>query len=114
MLMTTIEKAFNSIWHVTHRQSLRNRMLVYWAILSLGPILVGASLWATSSVARESFGQIAGIPTSLSFALSLIPLIITGIGFSALFVSVHNFRVHWKDALEIVRESWREQGCTYV
>src|SRR3546814_20789042 len=74
-------------------------MLVYWAILSLGPILVGASLWATSYVARESFGQIAGIPTSLSFALSLIPLIITGIGFSALFVSVPNFRVHWKDAL---------------
>src|SRR3546814_11382461 len=60
MLMTTIEKAFNSIWHVTHRQSLRKRMLVYWAILSLRPILVGASLWATSYVARESLGQNIG------------------------------------------------------
>lgn len=99
MLMTTIEKAFNSIWNVASLQSLRKRVLVYWAILSLGPVLVGASLWATSYVARESFGNLDTMPTSLSFTLSIIPLCVTGFGFSALFVNVPNTRVYWKDAL---------------
>jgi membrane protein len=99
MLMTTIEKAFNSIWNVRHLQSLRKRILVYWAILSLGPVLVGASLWVTSYVARQSLGQFAAMSTGLSFALSIIPLCVTGLGFSALFVYVPNTQVHWKDAL---------------
>lgn len=98
MLMATVEKAFNRIWHVTRRPPLRRRMLVYWAILSLGPVLIGASLWATSYVARKSFGQVTEIPTGLSFALSLIPLVITGIGFAALFVGVPNRRILWRDA----------------
>jgi len=98
MLMATVEKAFNKIWHVVRRQSLRKRVLVYWAILTLGPILAGASLWATSYVARRSFGPVATIPTSLSFVLSLIPLAITGIGFATLFVGVPNCRVYWRDA----------------
>ncbi|HEU0231165.1 MAG TPA: YihY family inner membrane protein [Burkholderiaceae bacterium] len=98
MLMATVEKAFNRIWHVTRRPPLRRRMLVYWAILSLGPVLAGASLWATSYVARKSFGHVTEISTSAGFALSLIPLVITGIGFAALFVGVPNRRIAWRDA----------------
>ena len=98
MLMATVEKAFNRIWLVTRETPLRRRILVYWAILTLGPVLTGASLWTTSYVARESFGRTTEIPASMSFALSLIPLVVTGIGFAALFVGVPNRRVLWKDA----------------
>lgn len=99
MLMMTIDEAFNDIWQVEHQRPLRQRILVYWAILSLGPILAGGSLWATSVLARESLGQIDELPAIASVALSLVPLIITGLAFTALFVGVPNRRVLWRDAL---------------
>ncbi|TAM83778.1 MAG: YihY family inner membrane protein, partial [Candidimonas sp.] len=98
LLMATVEKAFNRIWHVTRRPPLRRRMLVYWAILTLGPILAGASLWATAAIARASFGRSAQMAAGLGLALSFIPLAVTGIGFATLFVTVPNRRILWKDA----------------
>lgn len=98
-LIMTIDEAFNNIWQVEQQRPLRQRMLVYWAIVSLGPILAGASLWATSLLARESLGDVDNLPTWLGFALSFIPLVVTGLGFTALFCLVPNRKVLWRDAL---------------
>jgi membrane protein len=99
MLMRTIDDAFNNIWQVQKQRPLRQRVLVYWAILSLGPILLGASLWATSIFTRESLGYMDDAPGVLNMALSLVPLLITGFGFTALFTFVPNHRVQFRDAL---------------
>lgn len=99
LLMMTIDEAFNDIWQVERQRPWRQRMLVYWAILSLGPILAGGSLWATSILARESLGHVDELPAILTFLLSFGPLVLTGLGFTALFVGVPNRRVQWKDAL---------------
>lgn len=99
MLFMTIDEAFNDIWQVERQRPLRQRMLVYWAIISLGPILAGGSLWATSILTRESLGHVEELPTVVGFALSFVPLIVTGLGFTALFVGVPNRRVLWRDAL---------------
>lgn len=99
MLFRTIDEAFNDIWQVESRRPLRQRMLVYWALLSLGPILVGASLWALSVVARESMGLVGDMPAIADISLSFLPLLLTGTGFSALFLTVPNRHVRWKDAL---------------
>src|SRR5690606_7381241 len=99
MLIMTVDEAFNNIWQVERQRPLQQRMLVYWAIISLGPILTGASLWATSMLARESLGHVDELPTIIGFALSFIPILATGLGFTALFVFVPNRRVLWKDAL---------------
>ncbi len=99
MLMRTIDEAFNNIWQVEQQRPLRQRMLVYWAILSLGPILLGASLWATSTFARQSLGYIGDVPALLKMGFSLTPLLLTSLGFTALFVFVPNDRVRWRDAL---------------
>lgn len=99
MLIMTIDTAFNDIWHVEQQRPMRQRMLVYWAIISLGPILAGASLWTTSYLARESLGRVQEIAPALNIALSFVPLIITGLGFAALFICVPNRQVYWRDAL---------------
>ncbi|HLV28911.1 MAG TPA: YihY family inner membrane protein [Burkholderiaceae bacterium] len=99
MLFRTIDEAFNDIWQVETRRPLRQRMLVYWAVLSLGPILVGASLWALSVVARESLGLIGEMNAFANVSLALLPLLLTGFGFTALFLTVPNRSVRWKDAL---------------
>lgn len=97
-LMSTIDKAFNDIWYVTEIRPLMQRVLVYWAILSLGPILAGASLWASSVLARESLGYVTHLSFLASFALAYIPFVLTTLAFTALFVYVPNRRVLWRDA----------------
>lgn len=99
LLIMTIDTAFNDIWHVTRRRSLRQRALVYWAVLSLGPVLAGASLWATSVLARESMGLVGELSRVAELFLSFLPMALTALGFAALFVVVPNRRVEWKDAL---------------
>ena len=99
LLIMTIDQAFNDIWHVSRQRPLPQRALVYWAIITLGPVLAGASLWATSFVARESLGLVADVPEVISIIVSFIPLVLTGLGFAGLFVVVPNREVLWRDAL---------------
>lgn len=98
LLMMTIDRALNDIWDVSRQRPLGQRMLVYWAILSLGPILAGASLWMTSYLAHESLGRVVQPSTLLGFALSFIPLLATALGFAALFMLVPHRKVESKDA----------------
>lgn len=99
MLIMTIDDVLNDIWSVRQQRPLRQRLLVYWAILSLGPVLAGASLWSTAYLARESLGLIDMIPTWLNLVLSLVPVVVASLGFAALFAMVPNCRVAWRDAL---------------
>lgn len=99
LLIMTIDETLNNIWQVNQQRPLNRRILVYWAIISLGPILAGASLWATSLLANESLNRVGELPTLLNISLSAVPIIATGLGFTALFVGVPNRRVAWKDAL---------------
>lgn len=98
LLIMTIDEAFNEIWNVARQRPMRQRLLVYWAIISLGPILVGASLWASSVLARESLGYIGNLPEGLSLLLNLVPFLMSVLGFTALFMFVPNCRVLWRDA----------------
>lgn len=99
LLIMTIDEAFNEIWNVARQRPLRQRLLVYWAIISLGPIFTGASLWATTVLARESLGYIGSLPEGLGLLLGLLPFLLSVLGFTALFMFVPNCRVLWRDAL---------------
>ncbi|MCQ9616215.1 YihY family inner membrane protein [Paenalcaligenes niemegkensis] len=99
MLISTIDETFNDIWLVTEKRPLGQRILVYWAIISLGPILAGASIWASSVVARESLGYIGDLAAITWFSLSYLPFLLTVIGLTALFAYVPNRQVLWRDAL---------------
>ncbi len=47
MLIQTIERTFNQIWRVGRPRPLMMRILVYWALLTLGPLAIGfgMSMW---------------------------------------------------------------------
>src|SRR3546814_3087580 len=44
LLLSTINGAFNAIWRVTEPRPLMVRLMTYWMILTIGPLLLGASL----------------------------------------------------------------------
>ena len=46
LLMMRIEKAFNRIWRVPVARNLVNRIVMYWAVLTLGPMALGAATYS--------------------------------------------------------------------
>ena len=98
-LIMSIESALNTLWRVDRQRRVTHRLLVYWAVITLGPVLAGASLYATAFLARESLGLLAQAPFLLEIALSLLPVLLGALAFAALFIVVPNTRVNRGDAL---------------
>ena len=99
MMMFTMEHAFNSIWRVSRRRPLAQRILVYWAALTLGPVLIGASLSITSYVVGASLGLTRGAPAAGTAILSLVPFALTWAAFTLLYYVVPNRAVRPRHAL---------------
>ena len=99
MLMITIDGAFNAIWRVSRPRSLLQRILVYWTVLTIGPIFVGASLSLTSYLVRLSLGLIDNPPGAALLMLRLVSLSLTSIALALLYKTVPNRPVRKRDAL---------------
>jgi membrane protein len=56
MLMLTIDHALNRIFRVQRARPLAQRLLMYWAVLTLGPILIGTSVSITSYLVGNTLG----------------------------------------------------------
>ena len=98
LLIMTIDTALNDLWHVHKQRPFMQRFLVYWAVISVGPILMGASLWTTTYLARESMGLVTQMPALVEGFAYALPFLLTGFGFTVLFLIVPNRSVEWKDA----------------
>lgn len=99
VLIMSVESALNDIWHVSRQRPISQRLLVYWALISVGPVLTGASLWTTAFLARESLGLVDNVPALLELAMQFIPFILSGLGFAAIYAIVPNCKVKGRDAL---------------
>lgn len=99
MLMHTINNAFNVIWRVRKRRSLPQRFLMYWAVLTLGPLLVGASLSVTYYLLGLSLGWVKGVPFIGILVLKLTPMALTIIALALLYLAVPNRTVRFSHAL---------------
>ncbi len=96
MTMMTVESAFNVIWRVAKPRPLAQRVLVYWAIVTLGPLLIGVSLSISSYLfARSSVHA----PLLLEWALTGAALPLTALAFALLYVYLPNCTVQWRDAV---------------
>ncbi|MGC2519015.1 MAG: YihY family inner membrane protein [Burkholderiales bacterium] len=98
-MMFTIERAFNSIWRVSRQRPMAQRILIYWATLTLGPILIGASLSITSYVVGASLGFARQIPLAAEAILGLAPFVLTCAAFTLLYYTVPNRAVEPRHAL---------------
>lgn len=90
LMMHTIEDAFNVIWRVSRPRALVQRILIYWAVLTLTPLLVGGSLTLTSWLVGLSVGYASAIPAFEVALLKVVPMTLTTLAFSLLFRVVPN------------------------
>jgi membrane protein len=98
LLVMSIDSGLNQIWHVSRPRTLAHRVVVYWGVISLGPIIVGASLWISAYLAKKSMGFLGDIPNFFGLSLSFLPFALTCIGFAFLFMLVPHRHVGFKDA----------------
>jgi len=94
LMIHTVDEALNDIWGASAYRRLPTRLLVYWALLTLGPLVVGASLSASSYVLGAAA---SGGP--LGILLDGAPFVLGGFALAALYVVVPTRRVAWRDAL---------------
>ena len=98
MTMLTVENALNAIWRVRHRRPLAQRVLVFWALMTFAPVLIGASLSVSSYLVSISAGYVHKLPFGLGVIVSLVPILLSAIAFAMLYVFVPNTNVERRDA----------------
>jgi membrane protein len=87
MLMLTIDETLNSLFRVRRPRALLHRVVIYWAVLTLGPVLIGGSLSMTSYAIGASLG---GLRQDIfaEVALRLLPFIFTTAALTLLYAVV--------------------------
>lgn len=99
LMILTVDRVLNDLWQVRSRRPLVQRVLIYWTLITLGPLLVAASLSVSSYLFSMSRGLVGQLPGLLSAVLDYLPLVLSGFAYAALYVVVPARRVLWRDAL---------------
>ena len=97
--MAMIDATFNDIWQVKRARPLLKRIVVYWAILTLGPLLIGVSISATSFVFTATNDVVKTMPLLGAVFYTLLSVLITTGAYTLLYVTVPNRPVDWRDAV---------------
>ncbi|UJF19435.1 virulence factor BrkB family protein [Vibrio sp. SS-MA-C1-2] len=99
MLISNIDNSLNYIWRVQEKRRRVISFSIYWMILTLGPLLVGASLVASSYILSLNIIHNEVVDTLAHRLLSLLPILSSFLAFLGLFQLVPNKRVKiWHSA----------------
>ncbi|MES2298558.1 MAG: YihY family inner membrane protein [Pseudomonadota bacterium] len=98
-MMNMIERAFNQIWHVRQTRPLAQRIVVYWALVTLGPLLIGLSLTITSQIFMATSSVVNAVPLIGALFYTTVSVALTTGAFTLLYIAVPNRYVDWRDAM---------------
>jgi len=99
MMMAAIENRFDRIWRVRHRRRGVVRFLLYWAALTLGPLLVIAGVAVSSYLLALPWIASADRRLGLSIRLlEMLPSLLTWVGLMAMYTLIPNRRVALRHA----------------
>lgn len=100
LTLNTIETVFNTIWRAGEPRSMAMRVLSYWAMLTIGPLLFGASLSLSSYLfTLQHTLSLQFLGRALIQLATLLPFLLSVCGFILLFQVVPNFPVHRRNAV---------------
>jgi membrane protein len=99
MMLVTVEGALNQMWDVKKPRPLPRRLGLYLLILTAGPVLVGASLWASATLLGASMGLVRSVPPAWAFVLDLAPIALCSASLACLFHWLPHTQVRWRDAI---------------
>ena len=99
-LLVTIDRTLGQIWRVSRQRPWGQRVLIYWAGITLGPLLLGGSLAISSYLFT---GYLSGLgdwlPVSVRNLLDLVEFCLLVACVTGLYYYLPNTRVDWRHAL---------------
>lgn len=103
-MLSRIEDTFNDIWGVTRGRSWFSRIVLYWAAVTLGPVLVIVTVGLTSG---PHLDRVRVFISSLHWSaeavvllgMRCLPFFILSLGFGLFYHLMPNTKVHWRAAL---------------
>ncbi|EEX95135.1 hypothetical protein VIOR3934_06834 [Vibrio orientalis CIP 102891 = ATCC 33934] len=99
MLISNIDKNLNYIWRVQQKRRAVFSFSMYWMVLTLGPILVGASIAATSYVTSLKIIESEAVSGVYNLLLRWLPFLLSLFAFVGLYLLVPNKKVRISHAL---------------
>jgi membrane protein len=104
LLLVTVEDQLNLIWRVTSPRPWVQRILAYWTLITLGPLLIGISLSLSTyfeiAARQVGFGQeaVAWFASSwLHGVARLLPAVLEFVALTLLYCLIPNCAVRWRD-----------------
>ncbi len=98
-LISNIDKNLNYIWRVRKKRRMVFSFSMYWMILTLGPILVGASIAVTSYITSLKLLDSEALTGAFNFFLRRLPLLLSFFAFAGLYLLVPNKKIHFLHAI---------------
>lgn len=95
MLINSVDRTLNSIWHDSSTRPLVFSIAIYWLILTFGPLLIGASIGVSTYVSAyvtEIIDSDLTLPFGLKI-LSFVPFLLTWLIFTLIYAVVPNKKV---------------------
>jgi len=99
LLISSIDHTLNHIWGVRKNRKLVISFSIYWVVLTLGPVLVGTSLLATSYLLSLTGFEENILNELRNVFLTLLPYLASFLIFLLLYLIVPNTQVHFWSAL---------------
>jgi membrane protein len=104
LLLVTVEDQLNLIWRVTAPRPWGQRLLAYWTLITLGPLLIGVSLSLSTyfeiAARQAGFGQeaLAWFASSWLHGLArAVPALLEFVALTLLYGLIPNCAVRWRD-----------------
>jgi membrane protein len=99
-MLSRIEDTFNDIWGVARGRSWFMRVMLYWGVITLAPLLlVVAGGLASGSLLKGTQKMLHGLPMIGPLALHLLPVLVLCLMFATLYMLIPNTWVCWKSSL---------------
>ncbi|MGK3126715.1 virulence factor BrkB family protein [Candidatus Pantoea formicae] len=99
LLMHSVDSALNTIWRSDKQRPMVYSFAVYWMILTLGPLLAGASLAISSYLLSLRWINVTGVTSLIDQVLRIFPLLLSILTFWLIYSIVPTRRVPARDAL---------------
>jgi membrane protein len=94
-MLANIEETFNDIWGVTRGRGWPSRIILYWATITLGPLLLAGALGLASSPHFQATkGAVSGTVLG-GFVFDLLPLVLLWLVFTMIYQLVPNTKIHF-------------------
>jgi len=96
--MAMIDRTFNDIWRVKNTRPLAQRIIAYWTIVTLGPLLIGVSITMTTHLVKATDWLTMNVPFISAFFDTLLSVGLTTTAFTLLYMVIPNRFIEWEDA----------------